>query len=208
MAWSDSLERANDVFGKKLKYYTSAYPSTMYSYFNNLQGMIINTSEDELFRIYSWDTNMGGTMHDFENVFQYKYKEQTYSILDTAKDESDYVYLYSNLYTLKAGNKSYYLAVFDGIFSSHDMGEGIRVFSIENGKLVDTKLIKTQSGLHNKLYYDYDLFSIPGNLKDADIRYNLTLKIISLPVIVDKGKVTNRRITYKFTGQYFERVKN
>ncbi|MDB5136920.1 MAG: hypothetical protein JWP37_3523, partial [Mucilaginibacter sp.] len=70
------------------------------------------------------------------------------------------------------------------------------------------KLIKTRSGLHNKLYYDYELFSIPSNVKDADIRYYPAFSTISLPVIVEKGKVTSKRIAYKFTGQYFEKVKS
>jgi len=207
--WVDSLEKANDVFGKKLKHYTSAYPFTIdqkFSGFSNT-GLTINDSGDGHFRIYSWDTYMGGTMHDFANVIQYKTGQKTNSILDTTSGEGEqYVYCYSGLYTIKANNQSYYLALYYGVFSGKDRGEGIRIFSIEKGNPIDAKLIKTQSGLRSKLYYDYDLFSIPKNVKDADIHYDPGNKTISLPVVVDPGKITGKRIVYKFTGKYFEKV--
>lgn len=88
------------------------------------------------------------------------------------------------------------------------MEKGVQVFSIENGKLnINAKLIKTRSGLHGKLFYEYDLGPIIDESVDDDIHYDPILKTISIPVI-DGEKVTKARIKYKFTGQYFERVKN
>jgi hypothetical protein len=212
MAWSDSLENANDIFGKKLQYCTRKYPFTInykYSSFSNSH-LTINTSSDGNLAIYSWDTLTGGSMHNFSNVLQYRYVKTTYSILDTASGDSEkYIYCYSYLFTLNANNHIYYMALYYGIFSGKERGEGVRIFSIENGKLIDAKIIKTQSGLHNKLYYGYDLFSIPLKMKDAEIHYDPALKTISLAVVADeKGTVTNGRIIYKFNGQYFEMVKN
>lgn len=212
MAGLDSLEMSNEVFGKKLQRYTNKYPSTInykYSRFAN-SGLTINTSADGNFAIYSWDTQTGGTMHYFANVLQWKSGQKTASILDTASGESQrYVYCYDDLFTLNANNHVYYIALYYGIFSGKDRGEGVRIFSIENGKLTDAKIIKTHSGLHNKLYYSYNLFSIPNKVKDADIRYDVGSKTISLAEVADKnGTVTNRRTIYKFTGQYFEKVKN
>ena len=171
-------------------------------------GVAINTSADESFRIYSWDTWTGGTTHYFENVLQYKVGNRTYSILDTASAESaNYVFPYYKLYTLKVGNQNHYLAVYYGVFSGKDRGQGIRIFKINDGKLENAKLIKTQSGLHNKLYYDYDGFTGNEKIKDYII-YNETTRTISLPVVLENGKLTSKRILYKFPGQYFERVKN
>jgi hypothetical protein len=90
------------------------------------------------------------------------------------------------------------------------VGNGLQIFDIENEKLnQDLKLIKTASGLHSKLYYDFDFFSvvdIPYG-KRPTIYFDAATQTIHVPVVVDKGKVTNRYITYKFTGQYFEKVK-
>ena len=208
---TDSLAKANDVFGRKLQHYTSTYPFTINQKFPGFANtdLTIEGSSDGQFRIYSWDTYMGGTMHDFANVIQYKSGQKTNSILDTASGENEkYIYSYADLYNMSANNHVYYLAPYYGIFSGKDRGEGIRIFLIENGKLIDAKLIKTTSGLRSKVYYDYNSFSVTKNIKDADIHYDPALKTISLPVVVGDGKVTNKRIVYKFNGQYFEKSAN
>ena len=210
-AWSDSLEIANDAFGKKLQYYTGKFPATLDMKFSTFsdQPLSINQSTDGQFRIYSWDTLTGGTMHNFENVFQYKVGQKTRSILDTTTAEGENnVYSYPAVNQLTANNRTYYIASYYGVYSGKDRGEGIRIFSIENGNLIDAKIIKTGSGMHYKLYYDYDLFSIPKKMPDAGIHYDPLAKTITLPVISAGGRLTANKIIYKFTGQYFERVKN
>ncbi len=210
LTWVNNLEEANGVFGNKLKYYTGKYPSTINCPFNSFkkEHLDIISSDDGLFRIYSWDTSEGGTMHDFENVLQYKSEEKINSILDTAKSGDDYVYYYSNLYTLKAKGKTYYLAVYGGIFSTKDVSEGIRIFTIENGKLNDAKLIKTTTGPHNKIEYGFDFFSEVDWKVRPVISFDNVAKTLYVPLIDEKGKMTHQFILYKFTGQYFEKVKN
>ena len=208
----DSISKANDVFAKKLKYYTGKYPFTIVQTFWLLkkESLDVISSSDGLFRIYSWDELTGGTMHFYENVTQYKTGSKVYSVLnvDTSGGQGGYIYNYSHVYTLKTDGKTYYLAIYNGIFSSRIMGKGVQVFSIIDGKLNDkVKLIKTASGLHSKLYYDYDLGPIVNEVTDDDAHYNDALKTITIPVIDDNGAVTKKRITYKFTGQYFERIK-
>ena len=209
-AWIDSLETANDRFGKKLQAIAIKFPATINQQFDSLDknGPIILSSDDGALRIYTWDTETGGTMHNFENVLQYRSGSNTYAILDTGSDVKEvYVYTYRSLGTLKISNNTYYLATFYGQFSNKDLGRGIRIFTISNGKLNDAKLIKTQSGLHSKLHYEYDYFSVSQNDPNDDIVYDPIKKTISFPVVEDGGKVTDKRIVYKFTGQYFERGK-
>jgi hypothetical protein len=210
----DSLEMANEVFGRKLQYYTRKYPFTLTYKFPRLgdYGLTINRSPDGNFNIYSWDTETGGTMHCFSNVFQYRSGKKTQSFLDTASlaSDRDYVYCYSDLFSLNANDHTYYAALYFGVFSGKERGEGLRVFSIENGKLTDAKIIKTRSGLHAKLYYNYDLFSIPSKMNDADFHYDPVTKTISFADVggEDGITVTDKKIIYKFTGQYFERIRN
>ena len=205
----DSLYNANNEFGQKLQNYSEKYTSTIIYPFALLKKEYLNicTSTDGLFRIYSWDTEGDGTMHEFENVMQYRYRERTHSIWvrDTAVGRQDkYVPYYTNIYSFKANNKTYYLGIYEGVYCSTCWGQGMQVFVIENGKLNDdVKIIKTASGLHSQLYYEY---RFNGEKKD-DIRFDPVSKTISLPVVI-KDRVTNKRILYKFTDQYFERVKN
>jgi len=208
-AWTDSLQSANDAFAKKLQYYTSKYLPTIYSLYNlEPLGVNINTSSDELFRIYSWDTWTGGTQHFFENVFQYQLGTKTVSVIDTPKSEG--YANYQKVYTFKANGKSYYMGVYLFIESSKYAGNDIHVFTIENGELISPKLIKTHSGLHNDLSYEYDFGSVVNIDYEKRPRphFDEKAKIIYLPLVDGNGQVTKRFILYKFTGQYFERVKN
>ncbi len=212
MAWSDSLENANDVFGKKLKYYTEKYPSTIFDPFDSLvkNHMDISTSKDDLFRIYSWDTQTGGTMHFFENVMQYNSGTITKAIIDTPKREGDNRPNYNKIYIFKRNGKTYYLSIFLYIGSTKDMTEGVHIFTIENSKLTDAKLIKTHSGLHSELSYDYDFGSVVNVDFDKRpaIRFDNAADTIYLPLVDGNRKLTKKSIIYKFTGMYFERVKS
>ncbi|UOE50527.1 hypothetical protein MTO98_05495 [Mucilaginibacter sp. SMC90] len=209
---SESLGDANDEFGNKLKKYAETYPASINMPFNSLKKaqLDILTSADGLFRIYSWETWQGGTMRDFSNVLQYKAGAKTKSVLLTGSQET-YIPFYSNLYTFKSGDKTYYLGIYGTIYSGKDAGTGIRVFDIENGMLNDdAKIIKTGSGLKSKIYYDYDFFSvvdIPFE-KRPTITFDQATQTIRIPLVNAKAQVTSKFINYKFNGQYFEKIKS
>jgi len=208
----DALGNANHEFENKLKKYAETYPASISMPFNSLKKaqLDIFTSADGLFRIYSWETWEGGTMRDFANMLQYKVGLKTHAMLLRSNEET-YIPFYSNLYTFKTGDKTYYLGIYGTIYSSKDAGTGIKVFDIENGKLNDdVKVIKTNSGLKSKIYYDYDFFSvvdIPFE-KRPTITFDQTTQTIRVPLVNAKAKVTAKCITYKFNGQYFEKIKS
>jgi hypothetical protein len=207
----DSLEKANEVFAKKLKLYTAKYPATLHQSFSLLikAGLKIVTSPDSVFRIYCWDTSLGGTMRMYQNLAQYKSGANTSSMY-IVTDKGGYEPFYSNLYTIKTSTQTYYLGINTGILSSAYITQQAKIFAIEQGKLnINAKLIKTNTGLHNSLNVDSDLSS--GVNKDVDKQPELTFdpqtQTIQIPLIAANGKVTGKFITYKFTGQYFEKVK-
>ncbi|HZY37678.1 MAG TPA: hypothetical protein VFE53_13565 [Mucilaginibacter sp.] len=207
----DSLTKSNDKFAYKLAAYTNKYPFTLRQNFPLLKNdrVDISSSTDGMFRIYSWDTMEGGTMHIFENVFQYNAGDKTTAILDTPKEDGEYGPSYVKVYTFKASGKTYYLATYLTIGSTRVAGQGIQVFDIENGKLNDdVKLIKTKSGLHSQLSFGFDSFSEVDWKIRPEIYFNSDLKTINLPLIDGDNKMTHQYIVYKFDGQYFERVKN
>jgi len=208
----EALYRANDQFAVKLKQFTEKYPSTIKYPFSSLikAHVDISTSNDGLFRIYSWDTETGGTMHYFENVMQYKSGATVKAIIDKPDGEAVSNYNYNEIYSLQANGKVYYLARYLMIGSTKDVFDGIHVFTINNGKLTNAKIIKTHSGLHNELSYEYDF----GSVVDIDYKkrprpyFDEKTNIIYLPLVDGNSQMTNKFILYKFTGQYFEKVKN
>jgi hypothetical protein len=200
----DSLARANEIFSKKLKYYAEMFPFTIAENFP-IDGLSC-TSSDGLLKIYSWDSHTGDTQHTFKSVIQYKTGEKTIALMDTSRGG----YNYRKLYRLTVGNKTYYLATYYGIVSLYTRGEGIRIFTIENGRLTDkVKLIKTKSGTTDQLYYSYDQhLTNSGIMSEVTLAYDPKAKTITFPIVAQNMWITDNYITYKFTGQYFERVNN
>jgi len=207
---SDDNTYSNDIFLKKLYNYTTHNPETIAYPFNSLKKghLEINTSDDSVLRIYSWDTWTGGTMHFFDSIFQYRVDNKTYSVIDTAT-EGDVEPLYDKLYMFKRPEKTYYLTTYDGVGSTSDRFSGITIFAIINGKLdTHVKLIKTASGLHSSISYEYNFFSVLNWKVQPAISFDTKTQTIRIPVVGDKGEMTHNYIIYKFTGQYFERIKN
>lgn len=214
IAWNQ-LELHGKIFREKLSDYSRKYPSTLTYPFDSLRKKNIDivSSRDKMFRIYSWDTWLGGTMHDFENIIQYKFGDKVYSKVynDTVTDgEGEYIPFYSEIFTLKANNKTYYLGINNGIYSTKDASQSIKLFCIENDKLNDNvKLIKTKKGLVNSINVYFDFFSVVDRPERPLrlIKYDEKNMIIYIPIVLENGKVTNRFILYKFTGKYFEHIK-
>ncbi|MFP3597842.1 hypothetical protein [Chryseobacterium sp. SIMBA_029] len=208
----DTLETANTQFEKLLLQYTASNPETLHYDFNALKknGLIITTSEDGKFRIYSWDTWTGGTMHYFKNVFQYEGNKKVYSEATESETEGDAQSFYHQINDILSQNKKYYLAQNTAILSSGLSYHNIKVFSIDEGKLNhNAKLIKTQSGIKNQLGYEVDLTASSNRdneITNYDIEYDSKNKIISIPLILDNSKITEKRIRYQFKGKYFEKM--
>lgn len=209
---SDSLLISNDIFEAALVKFTSANPATLNYDFTHLvnEGLEIIDSPDGQFRIYSWDSQTGGTMHFFRNVFQYKSNGRVYARSDSsAREPGDGGVNYLTVQVLKTTHKKYYLATYQSIASSKDGYQGIKAFGIVNNNLLDSvKLIRTSSGIVNSIGFAFDFFSVADRPERPLklISYDADKKAIHLPVVLEDGTVTNTSIVYRFTGRYFEKA--
>jgi hypothetical protein len=209
----DSLNDASERFTAKLLEYTSKYPNTIKQEFNELKkkGLFIATSEDSLFRIYSWDDMNGGSMRYFDNVYQFNSNgKEVLSTTLTNRAEGETGYFCSEIFSIKNQSETYYLAIINAIHSNKDSYQAIKVFTINKGNLNDSaKLIKTATGIRNMIGFEYDFFSVVDRKERPVklIKYDYLTKTLKIPVVLESGKVTNRHITYKFTGNYFEKEK-
>ncbi len=211
----DSIWTENLSFRNKLEFYTSNFPSSLTHPFDSLQGenIYIASSKDKMFRIYSWDTWQGGTMHIFENVIQYKSEGKVYSqtFYDSSEYGDNYIPFYSQIFTLNTEGKTYYLAIANGVYSTKYVSQSLKIFTIENGSLNDSvKLIKSEKTLVNSIDLHFDFFSVVDRAERPLrlIKYDEKLKLFSVPIVRDEEIVTDKYELYKFTGQYFERVVN
>lgn len=213
----DNLETANETFMKLLLKYTSSNPQTLKYKFRLLEknGLGITTSQDGKFRIYSWDTWTGGTMHFFKNVYQYEANNRVYSkTIESVKYENvnnDSDCFFYQINDIVSGNKKYYITQSSSILSSALSYHNVKIFSIDGNKLNDdARLIKTKNGIQNQLGYELDL-TVPTNqnknIRNYNIEYDAKNKIISIPLILENSKIINKRIRYQFKGKYFELIK-
>ena len=207
----DSLAEQSEVFATKLIKYVTANPSTLEYSFKALKdtnACWIATSADGLFRIYSWDTWTGGTMHVFDKLYQWKAGGKVHS-LHIKPGEQSAGSFYGEMFTVTEKNKTWYFAVGNSIFSNKDARQSIQTFTIENGLINDSvKMFKTKKEFLNEINVDFDFFSVVDHPERPVrlIKYDPVKRIIYIPVVGDNGKVSNRFILYQFNGKYFEHI--
>jgi hypothetical protein len=206
---SDSTDFYSDKFRNEFGNFINANPATLAYPFKELIDSIycfIRTSGDGNFRVYSWDTWTGGTMHFFNEIYQWKDKRRVFTkVLKYEKGAAGG--FCSKIYTVNIKNKNYYLTISNSIYSTKDAKQSISVFSIDKGKLADTvKLFKTKTERLNTIDVEFDFFSVvdrPERPLEL-ITYDDKQKIIRIPVVIDKGVVTTRNILYRLKANYFE----
>jgi hypothetical protein len=159
----DSLAHYDKALKLYMKTMLVRQPLTLKYNFNKINKAMTIASKDGKSRIYSWDSQDGGTMHGFNSIFQFKAGKDIHSCIyyiDTFLNGewTGPGYFYSNVYTItsKAG-KTYYLAIRNGIYSSALSSVGVQCFSIENGGVNDSiKLFKTKAELLNSIDIELD----------------------------------------------------
>jgi len=205
----DKLEKENDLFKRDLLRSTRQ-PATLSAAFPRLKKELrIVTSKDGRLRIYSWDRQTGGTMHDYDNVFQYRGGGGKVSSWSESTDDDSAGVFYHEIFQMNARNAPIYLAVSTFIGSTSLRGESISAITINGDRLVaDAKLIRTGSGLQNSINFGYDLFSQLDRKDQRLFIFDEAKRSFSFPVVIEdekipQGRITSKLITYRFNGTYF-----
>ena len=210
----EKLSKAQDAFEEKLLKYTKNASTLQYK-FAALGGlMFIATSDDGKFRIYSWDLEDGGTMHNFASVYQYQGADGKVYSKRNDLEEGDPGGFVTEIFTLDTKGGKIYIVCSTSIGSTKISGQSADLYKIEGDALNgDVKLIKTKSGLTSNLSFGYDFFSVVDR-KERPIKlifFDKKTKTLKIPVVIEDkefpdGRVTNRFISYRFDGTYFVKV--
>ncbi|PYT00874.1 MAG: hypothetical protein DMF63_06125 [Acidobacteria bacterium] len=205
----EKLERENDLFKKDLLRFTRL-PATIAAAFPRLKKALrIVTSKDGRLRIYSWDRQTGGTMHDYDSVFQYRGASgKVFSWSENDVEDAAGVF-YHEIFQVNTRSRPIYLTVATFVGSTSLRGESISAITINGDRLVaDPKVIKTASGLQNSISFEYDLFSQLDRKDRRLFTFDEAKRSFSFPVVIEdektpQGRITNKNITYRFDGSYF-----
>ncbi|HEY1202766.1 MAG TPA: hypothetical protein VGE79_17380, partial [Niastella sp.] len=164
----------------------------------------IETSGDGNFRIYTWDTWIGGTQHFYKTVYQWKANGKIFTKVPAIAD-GDGGEDCSAMYTVTINNKPYYLAVMNSIGSTMFGGRSISAFTIDGNKLNDTvKLFKTRTEKLNRIHIGFEFASIEDQREL--IMYDSKLKTVYISLVDEHQQVTKKNLLYQLKGRYFEYI--
>ena len=174
----------------------------------------VATSKDGKLRIYSWDMETGGTMHDFASVFQFQGKSGKVHVWSDTGDEDTAGPFYTQIFQVASKTGTIYLINSTFIASSSLSGQSLDVVRIVGEKLDrKAKMIRTASGLTNTVGFAYDFFSVVDH-PERPIKlffFDEPKREFRFPVVIEdeetrQGRVTNKFITYRFNGTLFVKV--
>lgn len=202
----DSLEIANKAFQDELLKRTSIEADEL-QLLKDL-GLEVVEANDKMLTIFSWDTYLGGTMIDYDNVFWYQtpsgIKATTLVVnSEDAQGEASFF----DIQEINDGTKTYYLALNINKFSVKDVQEQIRAFSIvgEELELENPIFVNKNGEKSSSLEFNYDFFSVLDNenLEHKSLEYNKDTKTITFPETREDGEVLNKVKTYTWNGKNF-----
>lgn len=212
---SDEYQRelATKKLVSTLKNYLSQTDSLSCDFSKSTQNdeLLIISSADKKIRAFSWDNQSGGTMRDHDVIIQSVNKLGKLTL-----DERDGIDYIKDIFTTKLNDQPYYWLINYSIVESQNHGISAELYTINEQGLILVKLIKTKK-LTGVLGFTYSPLSEDPALPDGEparyFRYDDQTKTLSFPVVIETndypyGKITDKRIQYRFDGQYFVRIKN
>lgn len=209
----DSVDFYSLKFEKELKAFVQKNPGTLNYRFKQLaedSGFCsIKTSADSKFRIYSWNTWMGGSMRIYKEFYQWKGNGKVLVKTPQYMDGGDEGCSCYDLHTVLIKNQVYYLASKLTVASGRDRAYYISAYRIDGDKLLDSvKLFKTKTELLNTIDVGVDLGNIvePYERDDEFISYDPKTKIVYVPLVNDKNELTSKNLLYQLKGRYFEYI--
>lgn len=208
----DKLIENNKKFQSELANVLKSNPASINYSFKKLKEFghfEIETSRDGNFRIYSWDTWTGGTMHFYRNMYQWKSNGKVFIEYSkySEEEEDDCGFYCTKIYTSYIAKKAYYLVVTGATFSTKDAMQSITAYNIgDNNKVATVELFKTKTKMLSCIDVAYDFFSVVDRIERPLelITYDDKKKIVYIPVVDNEGQVSEKNILYKLKNGYFE----
>ncbi|WP_129021217.1 hypothetical protein [Edaphocola flava] len=207
--YSANSDNKAEMFARQMNDFIRDNPATLSYTFTKLQksGVHIATSPDGNFRIYSWDTWTGGSMHFFQSIYQWKDGGQIYYRMPQY-GEGDPGSFSSQIYMVDIGKYRYYLSVENMILSTMHRGQMVMAHRIAGNKLIDTDKIfraKTQKLKVIDIYFNVSSLDETRKWTTDLITYDYRYKLLYIP-LVTKDNVTYRNLLYQLKGNYFEYI--
>ncbi|MDO4878759.1 MAG: hypothetical protein Q3966_05620 [Neisseria sp.] len=206
----DKRAAAEKHFGATLKTYLKQKDSWACTFtLTSGAGVAVYTSGDKRLRGFSWDSQSGGTLHEYQTILQYLDASGKPRIREGGDGfltgiQADTLGKHGTAYILTEATRA----------STTLRGQSLSLLHIKNGSLQPLNIIRANGRTTNTLGYEY----ITSDSDNQDFAYDAPSKTISFPLVpqtkagspeADYGaaEVSSRRIRYRFDGAYFSLLK-
>jgi len=201
LAESDAVGKANDSLRSYLKQ-RARDPKLLSVPLKSVSdlGMLIATSPDKKLRLYSWDTQTGGSMRFYSTIAQlHPGNENRCTVIDMSPKEAGDSEFCKTISMVRTGEgKNVYLLQTYSVWSSTFRGSTIEAYSIEHGTLKKFPIFQTTKG---------SLWEIECSTSDSydfpDIELKNNNKSLFVPLIDKNGHQTSKYLVYKFNGNKY-----
>jgi hypothetical protein len=209
----EKSNKANDDLRSLLVRHGKRKDTLKFAFTKLRKEMDVETSRDGRFRVYSWDMSTGGTMRDYDCVFQFQGQSGRVNTWACSTDRGDDVGAsYLRIFQVASKAGTICLANSRFIGDGQDHGQAIEAYRITGNELErKPKVIKTKSGLTNEVSFEYSPFTIERGDEGTLVSFDAATSSFRFPIVKDEvdagaGRVTSGFITYKFNGKYFVKV--
>ena len=205
----DSIDNANRMLLNYLMDACRKQPQTLKYDFKLPENsdLQIATSDDKMFRIYSWNILKDTSVQYYSSVAQYETSRGVgTSVINNANALDKQAYSgesYLRIYSINGNGRKYYLPVYKAIISEKDAMNGIAAYYIDGHTLKEADMFKAGEKTVKRIEYNYD---ISANFDLRKMKELSTIYIdkgkLYIPVI-DGTKVTGKWLVYNFNGEKF-----
>ena len=160
------------------------------------------TSADKKLRVYSWDTNSGGSMRFFNQMYQFN-ANGTIS-LNVSLASNDSQSYFSKIYSVQNNKKeTIYLVISNSILSGKYSVQYVDAYRIGTENLIKTPVFKTKTKTLDKISVDYDFFSVVDRPERPVELITFNNNILKIALVDDNQNVTSKNLIYEWNGDLF-----
>jgi hypothetical protein len=204
---NDSLELANAYLEMYLEKNLAKIPITLTARIPESLGINVVTSSDRKLRFWSWDTHMGGSMPQIQELAEYVTQNGVEIIDPQVRNDPNQDSWIDKIRTVHTNSgQTIYLAISGWQGDGMHVGEQVNAYAIKDSKLTDIPFFKAKKGLLSSISYysatgrrnrfkfhdDGKTFLVPlARYASAEAKKN------------DEVTMTSRSLRYEFDGNYY-----
>ncbi len=160
------------------------------------------TSADKKLRVYSWDTNSGGSMRFFNQIYQFEADGNiTVNQSLASNDAQSY---FSKIYTVQTkNNENVHLVISNSILSSKYSVQHINAYKIGTDNLKSMAVFKTKKETLSSISVEFDFFSVADRPERPVELITLENNTLKIALVNDKQNVTSKNLIYEWNGDVF-----